>query len=225
MVTTGDAASTCGTCGGPVPATATGRPRQYCRPACRQAAYRARQAGKQPAVQDADHARELARVLTDAGRTLARAVTSPAAGNEAAWQAAADHATAALAALATLAGVPIPASDKTPAPVTKPAAHAHAAPARRPAGTRPAAVATWMRSADRSTWVADIGGAALAVTRSGDGTWRPAVRRPGHHEVAGPPRRTRLQAQRWAESEAATLDPHQLQRHCVSWWCWLSRRG
>ncbi|WP_207933588.1 TetR/AcrR family transcriptional regulator [Actinomadura sp. GC306] len=37
-----DAAAGCPVCGGPVPATAAGRPRRYCSPACRQRAYRTR---------------------------------------------------------------------------------------------------------------------------------------------------------------------------------------
>ena len=114
----GEAAGRCRNCGGAAPVAATGRPRVYCSQACRQAGYRGRgAAGGKQAAADAAQARELARTLAAAARDLARAVADPAAGDAIARQAA-TQATAALAALTGLGGLPI--CEETPVPVTEP---------------------------------------------------------------------------------------------------------
>jgi hypothetical protein len=191
-----ETAGTCRQCSKPTSAAKTGRPRQYCSPACRQAAYRARQDGDHSAAQ----ARLLAGTLASAIRELVRAVTSQAADTPA-RQAAAGQAAIALAELAALAGAPLPAGDETPEAVTeRETAAAAATPAvASPASARRPPVTAWTRSADRSTWVADAGDVTLAVTRQTGGGWRPGVHRPGAPDVNGPATRTRTAAQQWAE--------------------------
>jgi hypothetical protein len=189
------AAGTCGQCGGPVQVAGTGRPRRWCGQACRQAAYRARHAEGRPAG-DAVQARGLASSLASAARLLAHAVASPAAGDEAARQEAADQAAAALAALAGLAGVNLPGRDETPVPVMEPVL----VPVPARVGSPAKVPVTWRRSTERSTWVAEVGEAMLAVTRlTGGEGWRPMVRSPGRAEATGPVSRTRIGAQQWAE--------------------------
>ena len=199
MAEEGRAAGRCGWCGGPVPVAATGRPRGYCRQACRQAAYRARQAGGRRPAAEAARARELAGLLAGAGGLLARAVASPAGGDQASWQMAAGQAAAALAELSALAGVPVWVRDGTPGVVTQQGASlAVAAP---PAGV--VARWEWVRSGERSTWVAEAGGTVLAVTREAAGRgWLPSVRRPGSRELFGPRCPARAKGQRWAEQHA-----------------------
>jgi hypothetical protein len=150
-------------------------------------------------------ASELAGALADAARLLARAVASPAAGDQAARQLATDQGAEALAALSALAGTRLPARDGTDQmPVTEqvtgpsgPAPSASASPA---AGVL---TESWGQSPDRSTWIASAGETTLAVTRLIDGGWRPAVRRPGRPDTHGPRCRTRSNAQRWAEQHAS----------------------
>jgi hypothetical protein len=60
------------------------------------------------------------------------------------------------------------------------------------------AAITWVRSGDRSIWLAEApGGVVLAVTRLALDRWQPSVQ-DGH---PGPVRRTRLEAQRWCERQ------------------------
>jgi len=61
----------------------------------------------------------------------------------------------------------------------------------------------WARTADRRIWAACRAGRRISVSRTTGGTWVPLIDLPGGDELAGPPCRTRLAAQAWAERHAA----------------------
>jgi hypothetical protein len=174
-VTARVAGGMCDQCGGAVPAASTGRPRKYCRQACRQAAYRARQSTAGAPDQDVVQARALVSTLAGAAQQLALVVADPAASKTSAWQSAAQQAASALAELTKLAGLARPARDVTPEPVTKPRM-ASGNPPTIPAkhANQPSdGLKAWTRSSDRATWVASTAaGVTLAVTRQvgGDST-------------------------------------------------------
>jgi hypothetical protein len=60
-----------------------------------------------------------------------------------------------------------------------------------------AVTVTWTESPHRGTWVAELDGTVLAVTRLGLDQWQPAA-----GDARGPVYRTRLEAQREAEKLA-----------------------
>jgi hypothetical protein len=195
----------CEHCGDPTPAGGTGRPRKFCRPACRQAAYRGRQTTNGAPVTDVEQARALVSTLAGAARQLAHAVADPTAIETSARQAAAQRAASALAALTELAGLSGPARDVTLEPVTKlgTASWDHPILASNASQSSDGATA-WTRSPDRATWVASTaGGIVLAVTRQAGGGWLPAVQSPGAPDTFGPSARTRTAAQQWAEQHSS----------------------
>jgi hypothetical protein len=204
-VTASAAACVCSQCGGPVLVAGTGRPPKYCCPACRQAAYRGRQATAGGSGGDAERARALVSMLAGAAGQLAHAVASQATGETSVLQAAAQQGASALAELTELAGLTVPARDVTPEGVTEPgSAPAQHATSVRHGSRFPEAVTAWARSPDRATWVASTAaGVRLAVTRQVGGSWLPAVQRPGAADMVGPTARTRIAAQRWAEQRCS----------------------